>query len=91
MIPKEFASFVVDWFRKEGRILPWREGRNPYRIWISEVMLQQTRIEAVIPYYHRFLQELPDLPALADCPEDKLLKLWEGLGYYSRARNLKKA
>ena len=91
MIPKKFAGLVVDWFRKEGRILPWREGRNPYRIWISEVMLQQTRIEAVIPYYHRFLQELPDLPALADCPEDKLLKLWEGLGYYSRARNLKKA
>ncbi len=91
MIPKEFAALVVDWFRREGRILPWREGRNPYRIWISEVMLQQTRIEAVIPYYHRFLQELPDLAALAACPEDKLLKLWEGLGYYSRARNLKKA
>ncbi len=91
MIPKDFAALVVDWFRREGRILPWREGRNPYRIWISEVMLQQTRIEAVIPYYHRFLQELPDLAALADCPEDKLLKLWEGLGYYSRARNLKKA
>lgn len=91
MIPKEFASLVVEWFRKEGRLLPWREGRNPYRIWISEVMLQQTRIEAVIPYYHRFLHELPDLAALADCPEDKLLKLWEGLGYYSRARNLKKA
>jgi len=91
VIPKEFASLVVDWFRREGRVLPWREGRNPYRIWISEVMLQQTRIEAVIPYYYRFLEELPDLFALADCPEDKLLKLWEGLGYYSRARNLKKA
>lgn len=91
MIPKEFAPLVVEWFRREGRILPWREGRNPYRIWISEVMLQQTRIEAVIPYYHRFLRELPDLAALAACPEDKLLKLWEGLGYYSRARNLKKA
>ncbi len=91
MIPKEFAALVVDWFRREGRLLPWREGRNPYRIWISEVMLQQTRIEAVIPYYHRFLQELPDVASLAACPEDKLLKLWEGLGYYSRARNLKKA
>lgn len=91
MIPKKFAGLVVDWFRREGRILPWREGRNPYRIWISEVMLQQTRIEAVIPYYHRFISELPDIASLADCPEDKLLKLWEGLGYYSRARNLKKA
>ncbi len=91
VIPREFADIVVDWFRREGRVLPWREGRNPYRIWISEVMLQQTRIEAVIPYYHRFLRELPDLAALAACPEDKLLKLWEGLGYYSRARNLKKA
>lgn len=91
MIPNEFASLVVEWFRSEGRLLPWREGRNPYRIWISEVMLQQTRIEAVIPYYHRFLHQLPDVAALAACPEDKLLKLWEGLGYYSRARNLKKA
>ena len=91
MIPKEFAALVVEWFRREGRVLPWREGRNPYRIWISEVMLQQTRIEAVIPYYYRFLRELPDPEALAACPEDKLLKLWEGLGYYSRARNLKKA
>ncbi len=82
---------IVSWFRSCGRILPWREGRDPYRIWISEVMLQQTRIEAVIPYYHRFLRELPSIRALADCPEEKLLKLWEGLGYYSRARNLKKA
>lgn len=91
MIPNEFAALVVEWFRREGRLLPWREGRNSYRIWISEVMLQQTRIEAVIPYYHRFLKELPDVAALAECPEDQLLKLWEGLGYYSRARNLKKA
>ncbi len=91
MIPKEFPALVIAWFRKEGRILPWREGRDPYRIWISEIMLQQTRIEAVIPYYHRFLETLPDISALAACPEDKLLKLWEGLGYYSRARNLKKA
>lgn len=91
MIPKEFPALVTKWFQKEGRLLPWREGRDPYRIWISEIMLQQTRIEAVIPYYHRFLKELPDIPSLANCPEDKLLKLWEGLGYYSRARNLKKA
>ncbi len=91
MIPKEFSALVINWFQKKGRLLPWREGRDPYRIWISEIMLQQTRIEAVIPYYHRFLKELPDIPSLANCPEDKLLKLWEGLGYYSRARNLKKA
>ncbi len=91
MIPKEFSRLVVDWFRREGRLLPWREGRDSYRIWISEIMLQQTRIEAVIPYYHRFLNQLPDVASLAACPEDKLLKLWEGLGYYSRARNLKKA
>lgn len=91
MIPKDFSGLVIDWFRKEGRVLPWRVGRDPYRIWISEVMLQQTRIEAVIPYYDRFLKALPTVEKLALCPEEKLLKLWEGLGYYSRARNLKKA
>ena len=72
-------------------MLPWREEPTPYRIWISEIMLQQTRIETVIPYYHRFLAELPDAAALAAVEEDRLLKLWEGLGYYSRARNLKRA
>ena len=91
MIPKDFAQKVIHYFQKEGRLLPWREGRDPYRIWISEIMLQQTRIEAVIPYYHRFLEELPTVFDLAACPEEKLLKLWEGLGYYARARNLKKA
>jgi len=91
MLSSDFSHLVVDWFRREGRILPWRVGRDPYRIWISEIMLQQTRIEAVIPYYHRFLSALPNVSALSDCPEDELLKLWEGLGYYSRARNLKKA
>lgn len=91
MPTKKFCENVVRWFRENGRTLPWRVGRDPYRIWISEIMLQQTRIEAVIPYYHRFLLALPDIAALASCPEDELLKLWEGLGYYSRARNLKKA
>ncbi len=91
MIKQELVGKVIGWFRENGRILPWREGRDPYRIWLSEVMLQQTRIEAVIPYYHRFLKELPTVFDLAACPEEKLLKLWEGLGYYSRARNLKKA
>ena len=82
---------VITWYSLNRRSLPWREDPTPYHIWISEIMLQQTRIEAVIPYYRRFLQELPDIPALAAVPEDRLLKLWEGLGYYSRARNLKKA
>ena len=82
---------IIAWYAANRRPLPWRENPSPYHIWISEVMLQQTRIEAVIPYYQRFLQELPDLPSLAAVPEDRLLKLWEGLGYYSRARNLKRA
>ncbi|MGI6108063.1 MAG: A/G-specific adenine glycosylase [Lachnospiraceae bacterium] len=84
-------SLLADWFAKNARPLPWREKPDAYRVWISEIMLQQTRIETVIPYYRRFLREIPDAEALADISEDRLLKLWEGLGYYSRARNLKKA
>ena len=87
----EAAEPVVDWFRENKRDLPWRRRMNAYQVWISEIMLQQTRVEAVKPYYERFLRELPDVEALAAVPEDRLLKLWEGLGYYSRARNLKKA
>ena len=82
---------IADWYALSRRVLPWREDPTPYRIWVSEIMLQQTRIEAVIPYYERFLRELPDVASLAAVEEDRLLKLWEGLGYYSRARNLKKA
>ncbi len=82
---------ILAWYPGVRRPLPWREEPSPYRVWISEIMLQQTRIEAVIPYYARFLAELPDAAALAAVEEDRLLKLWEGLGYYSRARNLKKA
>ena len=85
------ASLLIPWYREVRRELPWRNHPTPYQVWISEIMLQQTRIEAVIPYYARFLAELPDVAALAAVPEDRLLKLWEGLGYYSRARNLKKA
>ncbi len=85
------VSPLTDWYAVNRRALPWRGDPSPYTVWISEIMLQQTRIEAVIPYYLRFLRELPDVAALAACDEERLLKLWEGLGYYSRARNLKKA
>ncbi len=82
---------ALNWFYENRRILPWREGKNPYHIWVSEIMLQQTRVEAVKPYYERFLGELPDIASLAECPEDRLLKLWEGLGYYNRVRNMQRA
>lgn len=88
---KEAADPLVKWFRENKRDLPWRKRMNAYRVWISEIMLQQTRVEAVKPYYERFLKELPDVESLAEVSEERLLKLWEGLGYYSRARNLKKA
>ena len=79
------------WYQQNKRDLPWRHTSDPYRIWISEIMLQQTRVEAVKPYYARFLEAAPNVKALAALPEEKLMKLWEGLGYYSRARNLQKA
>ena len=79
------------WYQKNKRALPWRENPTPYRVWVSEIMLQQTRVEAAREYYLRFMRELPDVYALASCEEDRLMKLWEGLGYYSRARNLQKA
>ena len=82
---------LLRWYHQNRRILPWREDPQPYRVWVSEIMLQQTRVEAALPYYERFLRELPDIPALAAAPEEQLLKLWEGLGYYSRVRNLQKA
>ena len=82
---------LLAWYRANRRILPWRENPTPYRVWVSEIMLQQTRIEAVIPYYERFLATCPTIRALSAIEDDALMKLWEGLGYYSRARNLKKA
>ena len=85
------ADRIIDWCAAARRPLPWRLSPTPYHVWVSEIMLQQTRIEAVIPYYTRFLEALPDVRALAAAEEDRLLKLWEGLGYYSRARNLQKA
>jgi len=82
---------LLDWFRLNKRDLPWRKDRNPYRVWVSEIMLQQTTVTTVIDYYRRWLAALPTILSLANCPESKVLKLWEGLGYYSRARNLLKA
>lgn len=82
---------LLKWYQENKRILPWRENKNPYCIWISEIMLQQTRIEAVKRYYARFMEELPTIHELANVSEERLLKLWEGLGYYNRARNLQKA
>ena len=82
---------LLPWFRLNARDLPWRRDREPYHVWLSEIMLQQTRVEAVRAYYLRFLETLPTLQSLADADEGVLLKLWEGLGYYSRARNLQKA
>ena len=82
---------LLSWYRANRRILPWRENPTPYRVWVSEIMLQQTRVEAVKDYYLRFMEELPTVQSLAECEEEKLLKLWEGLGYYSRVRNMQKA
>ena len=87
----EFVELLQKWYPDHHRDLPWRATRDPYAIWISEIMLQQTRVAAVIPYYERFLNELPDAKALAAVSDDRLLRLWQGLGYYSRARNLKRA
>ncbi len=85
------AAPLLAWYDAGRRILPWREEPTPYHVWLSEIMLQQTRVEAVKPYYDRFLQALPDVESLSAVEEENLLKLWEGLGYYNRARNLKKA
>lgn len=91
---QELASFrkqLLGWFRQFQRDLPWRRTRDPYRVWLSEIMLQQTRVTAVIPYYERFLERFPNLHALAAAPQEEALRFWSGLGYYSRARNLQKA
>lgn len=86
-----FSFQLLSWFQENARKLPWRETSDPYKIWLSEIMLQQTRVAAVVGYYQRFLERLPTISALAECPEDELMKLWQGLGYYNRARNLQKA
>jgi len=86
-----FRKQLLGWFLQFQRDLPWRHTKDPYRIWLSEIMLQQTRVAAAIPYYERFLQRFPDVHSLATAPEEEVLRLWSGLGYYSRARNLQKA
>jgi A/G-specific adenine glycosylase len=88
---KQFRESLLNWFRNYQRDLPWRKNRDPYRIWISEIMLQQTRVAAVIPYYEKFLARFPGIVSLATAPQEEVLRLWSGLGYYSRARNLQRA
>ncbi len=89
-IIQQIPTPLLVWYDGGARILPWRSQPAPYRVWISEIMLQQTRVEAALPYFERFMEFFPDIPSLAQAPEQRLLKLWEGLGYYSRARNLQK-
>lgn len=91
MISEDIVQPLLTWYDQNKRILPWRMSKDPYRIWVSEIMLQQTRVEAVKPYYDRFMQALPTISALASATPTQLLKLWEGLGYYNRVRNLQKA
>lgn len=87
----EFQRKLVEWFQEEKRDLPWRQDKDPYKIWVSEIMLQQTRVDTVIPYFNRFIEKYPNIQALAEANEQDLLKTWEGLGYYSRVKNLQSA
>lgn len=88
---KDFSKILSDWYLKNGRELPWRTTQNPYFIWLSEIILQQTRVEQGLPYYERFIENFPKIQDLAKASQDKVLLLWQGLGYYSRARNLHSA
>ncbi|RMU69875.1 A/G-specific adenine glycosylase, partial [Pseudomonas syringae pv. aptata] len=91
MQPEQFSSAVLDWYDRHGRHdLPWQQDITPYRVWVSEIMLQQTQVSTVLSYFDRFMEALPSVQALADAPEDEVLHLWTGLGYYTRARNLQK-
>ncbi|NND68058.1 MAG: A/G-specific adenine glycosylase [Halioglobus sp.] len=91
-MPQTFANKVLTWFETEGRKdLPWQQNPTPYSVWVSEIMLQQTQVKTVIPYFERFMDTFPDVSALANAPQDEVLHLWTGLGYYARARNLHKA
>src|SRR5512142_1128202 len=86
-----FASKLLNWYQQNQRSLPWRGHPDPYAVWVSEIMLQQTRVEAVIPYFQRWMERFPTIADLAKAPEREVLRAWEGLGYYARARNLRKA
>lgn len=88
---KSFQDDLIGWFADEQRELPWRKDQDPYKVWVSEIMLQQTRVDTVIPYFNSFLENFPTIEALANADEEKVLKAWEGLGYYSRVRNLQSA
>lgn len=88
---QEFSKNLRDWYHKNGRKLPWRQTKDPYKIWISEIILQQTRVDQGLPYYYKFIEAFPTLKDLAEAPLDKVLRLWQGLGYYSRARNMHSA
>ena len=88
---EHIAPALLQWFGQNRRTLPFREDPTPYHVWVSEIMLQQTRVAAALPYYERFIRELPDIPALAACPTDRLDKLWEGLGYYRRVHSMQQA
>lgn len=85
---KDFQRDLIRWFEKEQRDLPWRKDNDPYKVWVSEIMLQQTKVDTVIPYFNKFIEQFPTLEALAEADEEEVLKAWEGLGYYSRVRNL---
>ena len=88
---EELPIPLLQWYQENARVLPWRSDPTPYHVWVSEIMLQQTRVAAVLEYYRRFMQALPRVEDLAAAEEDRLMKLWQGLGYYNRARNLQKA
>ena len=85
---EQFREGLLNWFTEEQRELPWRQDQDPYKVWVSEIMLQQTKVDTVIPYFNRFVSQFPTIEALSKAEEEKVLKAWEGLGYYSRARNL---
>ena len=85
---QEFSKNLRQWYRKNGRKLPWRSTKEAYKIWLSEIILQQTRVNQGLPYYNKFLENFPSIKQLAAASEDQILRLWQGLGYYSRARNL---
>ena len=87
----DWTARLLQWFEANLRPMPWRDAPTPYRVWISEIMLQQTQVKTVSPYFERFVARFPDLPALADAPLSEVLRCWEGLGYYARARNLHRA